>query len=307
MNMFIRLAAIAASALLLTTVAPALAQDSPAMATMLGNLEISGGFTRATLPNAPVGGGYVTITNKGAEADRLVSASSPVAGLVQLHEMKMDGDVMKMAELPDGIEVPAGATVTLNPGGFHIMFMDLKQPLVEGTKVPLTLNFEKAGSVEVQLDVGGIAATGPAMDHAMHGDAAGEHQHGSGMDMNMDMAGMSDEAAIASMQEAMFDKPDHPLVMGAIVVSGDYAISGWAQDGSGGRALLRKTAKGWGVHLCAGDGLKDAAELVKIGVPAEVAQDLARQLAAAEANLDPALVAEFSKFDGVMMIDASLI
>lgn len=135
----------------------------------LGDLEISNGFSRATLPNAPVGGGYITITNKGAEADRLVSVASSVAGVVQIHQMKMDGDVMKMNELPDGVEIPAGGTVALEPGGLHIMFMKLTGPLVEGTKIPVTLTFEKAGSVDVELSVGGPAAKGAAEDHSMHG------------------------------------------------------------------------------------------------------------------------------------------
>jgi copper(I)-binding protein len=82
----------------------------------VGQLTISGAFARATLPNAPVAGGFLTIVNAGNEADRLIAASTPVAGESQLHEMKMEGDVMKMAQLPDGIEVPAGATVTLAPG-----------------------------------------------------------------------------------------------------------------------------------------------------------------------------------------------
>lgn len=146
--------------------APALAHDAMApMAVTLGDLQISGAFSRATLPNAPVGAGYVTILNTGPNDDRLVSASSPVAGVAQLHEMKMEGDVMKMAELPDGIAIPAGSTVTLSPGGLHIMLMDLKQPLVEGTMVPLTLTFEKSGTIEIQLAVGAINADEPA--HAM--------------------------------------------------------------------------------------------------------------------------------------------
>jgi copper(I)-binding protein len=144
------------------------ATAAPAAVTV-GALEISGGFSRATPPNAPVGGGYLTITNKGGEADRLVSAASPVAGVVQIHEMKMEGDLMKMNELPDGIDIPAGETVALAPGGLHIMFMQLTQPLVEGSRIPLTLTFEKAGSVEVELSVESPAAKGPAEDHSMHG------------------------------------------------------------------------------------------------------------------------------------------
>lgn len=145
---------------LLSLAAPALAED-----VMVGDLMISGAFTRATLPNAPVGGGFLTITNHGSSDDRLVSATSPAAGVVQIHEMKMDGDVMKMAELPDGLAIPAGQSVTLAPGGYHLMFMQLKGPFVEGQTVPVTLTFEKAGTIEVQLDVGGKAADAPAHQH----------------------------------------------------------------------------------------------------------------------------------------------
>ncbi len=137
-------------------------------AATIGNIELSGAFTRATLPNAPVAGGFVSISNTGSADDTLIAATSPFAGDVQLHEMKMEGDVMKMQELPAGIPVPAGQTVMLKPGGLHLMFMQLKQPLVEGTQVPVTLTFEKAGTVELLLDVGGAAAKAPAM-HSMHG------------------------------------------------------------------------------------------------------------------------------------------
>jgi copper(I)-binding protein len=131
----------------------------------LGTLEISGGFSRATLPNAPVGAGYLTITNTGTTDDTLVSATSPVAGVTQIHEMKMEGDVMKMSELPDGLVIPAGQSVMLAPGGFHIMFMELKESLVEGTNVPVTLTFANAGTIEIQLVVGSINADEP--EHKM--------------------------------------------------------------------------------------------------------------------------------------------
>jgi periplasmic copper chaperone A len=133
----------------------------------LGTLEISGGFSRATLPNAPVGAGYLTITNKGTADDTLVSITSPVAGVTQIHEMKMEGDVMKMNEVKGGLVIPAGQEVTLAPGGLHIMFMDLKEPLVEGALVPVTLTFGTSGTIEVELVVGGINADEPA--HNMSG------------------------------------------------------------------------------------------------------------------------------------------
>ncbi|MBU1334732.1 MAG: copper chaperone PCu(A)C [Alphaproteobacteria bacterium] len=132
----------------------------------LGPINISLPFTRATLPNAPVGGGFLTIENTGTEADRLISATSTVAGDTQIHEMAMDGDVMKMRQLVDGLEIPAGETAVLAPGGFHIMFMGLKQAFVEGETVAVTLTFEKAGSVEVLLPVEATAADAPTAEHA---------------------------------------------------------------------------------------------------------------------------------------------
>ena len=146
--------------LLLASPIAASAQD----AVTLGALEITGGFRPATLPNAPVGAGYVTITNTGTTDDTLVSAASPVAGVTQIHEMKMEGDVMKMSELADGLVIPAGQSVTLAPGGLHIMFMQLNQPLVDGTLVPVTLTFATAGAVEIQLAVGSINADEPSHD-----------------------------------------------------------------------------------------------------------------------------------------------
>jgi copper(I)-binding protein len=131
---------------------------------MLGDLTLSGAFTRAMAPTAKVGGGFITITNNGQEDDRLISASSPAAPVVQLHEMAVVDDVMKMRELPDGIEIPAGETVTLKPGGLHIMFMQVPTPFEEGSEVPVTLTFEKAGSVDVMLHVGALGASTP-MNH----------------------------------------------------------------------------------------------------------------------------------------------
>ena len=151
------------AALLLVT--PAFAHNG---VTHLGSINISAPFTRATLPNAPVGGGFLTIENTGDTDDRLVSVTAKVSGDVQLHEMAMEGDVMKMRELPDGIVIPAGETVTLAPGGLHIMFMGLNQAFVEGETVTVTLTFEKAGTVEVPLPVTTAAADAPAATEHAH-------------------------------------------------------------------------------------------------------------------------------------------
>jgi periplasmic copper chaperone A len=118
-----------------------------------GDITVSGAWTKAMLPGQPAGGGYLTIENKGAVADKLIGATSPVTQNLQIHEMAMDGDVMKMRELPDGLEVPAGGKVELKPGGFHLMFMDMKEAFKKGGNVSVTLKFEKAGEVTVDLPV----------------------------------------------------------------------------------------------------------------------------------------------------------
>lgn len=153
-------AALAAAILVVT---PAFAHNG---VVHLGPINISLPFTRATLPNAPVAGGFLTIENTGTEPDRLVSATSDIAGETQIHEMAMQGDVMKMRPLADGLEIPAGETVVLAPGGFHIMFMGLKQALVEGETITVTLTFEKAGTVDVVLPIEATAADAPSAGHA---------------------------------------------------------------------------------------------------------------------------------------------
>lgn len=134
----------------------------------LGDLKIGHPWAKITLPGAKVGGGYLKITNNGSTDDRLVSITTDRAGTAQIHEMKMENDVMKMRELPDGLAVPAGQTVELTPGGLHVMFMDLKQPLAEGEKVKATLTFEKAGKVEVEFNVEKPKTDAKADDHAGH-------------------------------------------------------------------------------------------------------------------------------------------
>ena len=154
--------AAAAAALLFVT--PAFAHDGDIH---VGPINISSPFSRATLPNAPVGGGFLTIENTGTEDDRLVSATSSIAKDTQIHEMAMEGDVMKMRHLGEGLVIPAGETVELAPGSLHIMFMGLNGAFVEGETVTVTLTFEKAGTVDVELPVLGAAAREAAhtMDH----------------------------------------------------------------------------------------------------------------------------------------------
>lgn len=130
------------------------------------NVKVEGAWARATVQGQKGTGAFMKIT--APEGAKLVGASSPAAGVTEVHEMKMEGDVMKMTELPDGLAIPAGGTVSLAPGGLHIMFMKLKQAFAEGTTIPVTLTFETAGSVDVELAVGPINADEPAHDMAGH-------------------------------------------------------------------------------------------------------------------------------------------
>jgi copper(I)-binding protein len=136
----------------------------------LGDLTIGHPWSRATPGGAKIGGGYLTVTNNGSAPDRLVAATTNVADRVEIHEMAMNNGVMTMRQIPGGIPVPPGQTVAFAPGGYHLMLMGLKTPLKEGDRVKATLTFEKAGPIEVTINVEGIGAQhpAPADDHSKH-------------------------------------------------------------------------------------------------------------------------------------------
>jgi periplasmic copper chaperone A len=136
---------------------PARAQEVKA-----GGLLITQAWSRATPNGAKVGGGYLTIENKGSSADRLIGGSGDIADKVEVHEMAMNNGVMTMRPLDKGLTIEPGKTVKLAPGGFHLMLFDLKGPLKQGDKVPVTLEFEKAGKVKLSLEVQGVGAQAPA-------------------------------------------------------------------------------------------------------------------------------------------------
>jgi periplasmic copper chaperone A len=117
------------------------------------DIEVTAGFARAMLPGQPSGGGFVTILNRGAIPDRLVATSSPAAGKVEIHSMEIKDGVMVMRPVAGGLEIPAGATVEMKPGGLHLMLMQVENPFAAGTTVPLTLEFETAGKIEIALPV----------------------------------------------------------------------------------------------------------------------------------------------------------
>ncbi len=135
-----------------------------------GDLVLSGQWVRATAEGAPTSAGYLVIHNSGSDADRLVSASTAISGRTEIHTMTMDGGVMRMRPLANGIEIPAGATVALKPGGEHIMIMGLTSRIEDGGKVSIRLVFEKAGVIELafpaSMKPGGLGHGGHNMKKA---------------------------------------------------------------------------------------------------------------------------------------------
>jgi uncharacterized protein YcnI len=146
----------------------AAAGASPSAPVRAGQLAVEQPWSRATPAGAKVGGGYLRITNAGSEPDRLTGGSSPLAGRVEVHEMALDGTVMRMKPVAGGLEIGPGSTVELKPGGYHLMFMDLKEPLKEGQTLKGTLVFEKAGPIEVEFAIRPMGAQGAASGHMHH-------------------------------------------------------------------------------------------------------------------------------------------
>src|ERR1700709_168946 len=132
-----------------------------------GDLVISQAWSRATPGGAKIAGGYLTIENKGTAPDRLIGGSGDIAGKGEVHEMAMNNGVMTMRPLDKGLAIEPGKTVKLAPGGYHLMMFDLKGPFKQGEKVPVTLQFEKAGKVTLSLDAQGVGR------HATAGGSGG--------------------------------------------------------------------------------------------------------------------------------------
>lgn len=125
------------------------------------SIEVKDPWVRAAVPGQTGTGAFMKITAK--DGSRLVSASSPVAGVTEVHEMKMEGNIMKMRALESGLELPAGKTVELKPGGYHVMLMDLKGPLAKDSTVPLTLVFKDAKGAESRIELKVPVSTAPVM------------------------------------------------------------------------------------------------------------------------------------------------
>jgi len=139
----------------------------------LGFLTLSNPYIRAMPLSAKVSSGYVAIHNQGAEADQLLEATSDAAARIEIHEMTVENEVMRMRPLSEGLALPAGETVSLTPGGYHLMIFEPKVALVSGETFPLKLHFAKAGEIELLVEIRDIAAGSEAAET----DEQAHHHH----------------------------------------------------------------------------------------------------------------------------------
>lgn len=140
-------------------------------------VEVQGAWARASVPGQKATGAFMTLT--ASEGAQLVGVESAVAGVAEVHEMKMDGDIMRMRAVQGGLDLPAGKAVQLKPGGYHVMLMDLKAPVAKDSTIPLTLVFKDAQGVESKVELQVPVSTAPPgpmahakdmkMDPSMHG------------------------------------------------------------------------------------------------------------------------------------------
>jgi periplasmic copper chaperone A len=149
--------------MLIAAALTAFVSSSPAAA---HDIAVRQAWSRATPKAAKVAGGYLTIENRGVQPDRLLSASSGAAAKVEIHQMSMQDGIMTMRPREDGLAIAPEATVTLEPGGDHIMFIGLTAPFEESQRVPVSLNFERAGKIETSFEVGSVGAKGPRLQIA---------------------------------------------------------------------------------------------------------------------------------------------
>jgi copper(I)-binding protein len=166
-------------AVLLTAVAPVAAAGDYDV----GTIHISQPWSRATAKGAKTGAGYMTITNKGTAPDKVSCVADDASAQCEIHSMTMEGGVMKMRPVEGGLEIKPGESIMLKPGGYHVMFRDLKHPLEQGAAVKATLKFEHAGTVDVDYPVLALGAAAPGAG------AGGTMMHDAGGGMNMQGSG----------------------------------------------------------------------------------------------------------------------
>jgi hypothetical protein len=244
-------------------------------------VEVKSAWARATVQGQKATGAFMQLTAK--SGTKLVGVSSPVAGVSELHEMKMDGDVMKMRAVEGGLDLPAGKAVELKPGGYHLMLMDLKVALKKDTTIPLTLVFKDAKGVETKTELKVPVSMSPPAMEAPKG---------------------TDAQQIAAVMKKQFETLDAPLAVEPVTVLDNYAVAGWTQGKKGGRALMQKDHGQWVFAVCAGKGLTQAKVLETTGMNSAQAKNLAQAVMLAEAKLSAGKRDLFDSFEGMVKIGA---
>ncbi|MCA3525006.1 MAG: copper chaperone PCu(A)C [Rhodobacter sp.] len=264
----------------------------------VGTMEIIHPAIPAPPAGAKSAAGYLEIVNAGDAADRLLGVETAIAKRAMLHATDHGADgVARMIHL-DAIDIPAGGTVLLEPGGLHIMLMGLTGPLTEGDMIPATLVFERAGRVAIEFSVDAPAGTDHSrMDHSAAGHQTAPTGHGH--------AGGTDADQIEAVLMAQFDSPEAPLTVSPITIQGPVAVAGWSQQGKGGRAFLRKDDMGWFVELCAGESLVQPATFVSMGLTRAGAESLAAAVNGAELSAGADLIGRLNAFEGTVLVGSS--
>lgn len=257
----------------------------------VGDLQIIHANIPAPMGSAQSAAGYMGITNEGTTADTLIGVEVGFAAEAMLHTTEFNAEGVATMMHVEALEIPAEDTVVLEPGGYHIMLMGLKQPLEVGAMLPATLIFEHAGRVEIEfmIDPSDGSVDHSKMDHSAMGHAAPVSTGDAAVD-------------IEALLKAQFDTPETPLSVAPITVQGDVALAGWSQDGRGGRAFLRHDAEGWFIELCSGASLMLPATLQSLGLSGADAETMLAAARLAETALGPDAIALFDSFDGTLVV-----
>ena len=271
----------------------------------VGTMEIIHPAIPAPPAGAKSAAGYLEIVNAGGAADRLLGVETAIAKQAMLHSTDHGADgVARMIHL-DAIDIPAGGTVLLEPGGLHIMLMGLTGPLTEGDMIPATLVFERAGRVAIEFSVDApVGMDHSRMDHSAAGHQTAPTGHGHA-DGPMSVAGGTDAEQIEAVLMAQFDSPEAPLTVSPFTIQGPVAAAGWSQQGKGGRAFLRKDDMGWFVGLCAGESLVRPATFVPMGLTRAEAESLAAAVNGAERSAGADLIGRLNAFEGTVLVGRS--
>jgi len=252
------------------------------------SLRIDHPYARETAATAMSGAGYMTITNIGPDPDRLLSVRADFLS-VTLHGTQTDARGVTRMIRVEGIEIEPGDTVTLAPGGMHVMFMGTGgDPFEEGERIPATLVFERAGEIAVEFWV--EPRTGGTTGHEGHDEGA--------------IAPAPDPTQSVAVQTALRDVLGAAAELGTLAIAGDAAVATWQAGGEAGRAFLRSDVAGWRVVALSGESLRLAATFRVLGLSPRRATELEGAVRIVEADLADAQRDAIDGFRGTLFVAA---